>query len=166
MCTHDKSINSCLVELALVVIGGNRIYSALSKALQFDKFIKVVEAHGVLSPVQIGWRYGLPILELGVGSLVIVATSKNRYTRSVTVRLISVMLVIVFSIYLSIVKEEVVQQVGCGCRTIGASTHRSSGTRAERSIALAINGLLLLLHMIPLMSARTPAFVCSERVAT
>jgi len=120
------------------------IVSGTAKLLNLDAFREIVLAHGVIERGTDSVVFLVPVLELALGiTLGLFGGSRQRPRASVTLASLSVVSLVVFTVYLSRVPAEVLEAVGCGCH---GAARLERVDMPYRHILLVTNASLIALH--------------------
>lgn len=127
------------------------VLAGFGKVRDMDGFVQIITEHRVLPQELFGlmWWVGPGELVLGL-LLVFVMGSELTKAFGKMVLLVSMVSIIGFTYYLSLVDSAVLRESGCGC--LDAFKRVDFGIEGgERIVKYTINGLLVLLHLIALI---------------
>ena len=151
MAAHSPSR---LIRIALIVLlGVVWIAAGVWKYVDYDGFSDTIARHGVLPETAYPLLIALPTYELFLGTGVVALADTTRRIGMVVVAL-SITTLISFSIYLLLVPNAVLIRHGCGCGAPITNILLSGMEVHTRSLALARNALLIVLHAILLVMLR------------
>ena len=140
-----------VARLSVVVIIAVWVLSGIGKVLDLSGFVNTVSQHRVL-PQSMYWiLWGVGPAELVMG-LVLVFAAGSELTKPFGrgALIVSLLGLIVLSVYLSLVDEAVIRESGCGC--LESLKRIDFGIdQSERSVKLGINGGLIALHLLALL---------------
>jgi hypothetical protein len=120
--------------------------SGLAKLIALPAFRAILQDHGVLCERAISLAWAVPMVEVLLGAATFVAfrTQRGQPLRRIVVTA-SVVLLAAFCAYVSRVREDVFQTVGCGCQgAFGLTDITGSPSRAA---VITVNLVLMVLAL-------------------
>lgn len=129
------------------------IVSGVWKIVHVSEFREVVRVHGVIpGGVWIGPTVGVGEITVGV-FLGVLGDSRGR--RSVLIGLVALLLALAFATYLSMVPDEAIERVGCGCHGRASSRDKTAALALSSGFCMlqAAQFIVMLMHRRPERSA-------------
>tara|TARA_R110000744_G_scaffold202269_1_gene321227 strand:+ start:49 stop:582 length:534 start_codon:yes stop_codon:yes gene_type:complete len=126
------------------------VLSGFSKVSDMTAFVNTVEEHNVLPQDLFGLMWWVGPGELVLGLLLVFAMGSELtkfFGRAVLV--ISMLMIAAFTYYLSLVSDAVLLESGCGCLKLVERINFGIDENV-RTVKYAMNGGLILLHLIAL----------------
>ncbi|MCA9303978.1 MAG: hypothetical protein KC996_07650 [Phycisphaerales bacterium] len=136
-----------IARIAVLIIAIVWVISGTLKVLRVDAFIDTLQQHRVIPDQYRGLGLYVGPAEIVLGLvLVFVMGSELRKLFGRAVLLVSLLAIISFSVYLSMVDPVTLQESGCGC--LGDYRIASGIENGEYVISMIRNGLLVVLHLV------------------
>lgn len=133
------------------------IFTALTKALNFEGFQEVVRIHSVLPGGALPFLWLVPLGEGAIGlALLMTVASEPRVRTHRLVLAGAVLVLLLFAAYIGLIPEAVVEAVGCGCFGAGGTRFISGMPLSARMTSLALTGILIAAHAIAFEWSATP----------
>lgn len=139
--------------LAVLAIMGIWVVAGIAKIRDLPHFMDVIEKHRVIPTEYRTLGMMVPMVELMMALLLVfVIGSELRKAFGRTVLTMSLLMVVGFTVYLSMVPNAVLQESGCGCwGKNGTPIPIAFGMEnSVRVTAMLTTGLLLVLHTVAL----------------
>lgn len=135
--------------IAVVLIALMWVVAGVTKVYSLPDFSLLIERHGVLAPEWHGLAVVLPFVELVIALLLVFAAgSELRKPFGRAVLALSLVGIIGFAYYLSLVPDAVLQESGCGCMGPRVASGMDNSVRIIAGVRTA---LLIALHLIALV---------------